>query len=202
MNFSASTAISSTTITRTRTPDSWSIGPGTALLFSRWMFEPRHNILSNVRTDIGKNVVSWLEHSRESNRPVPGPLLQELSILSVLACRWWLKNFPPFFTIRLLWFWQSKIDVSNLLFPPRNAHAQYVRGAGRKWKRRHPHGTAGVGWSYNDELPVLQYNSDISDLRVLRNLSDIYEIRCVRGNFYHFVVRGQKILFDISDYPI
>ena len=37
------------------------------------MFEPRHNILSNVRTNVRKYVVTWLKHSRESNRPVPGP---------------------------------------------------------------------------------------------------------------------------------
>ena len=46
------------------------------------MFEPRHNILSNVRADIGKYVVLWLKHSRESNRAVPGPLLAEFSISS------------------------------------------------------------------------------------------------------------------------
>ena len=30
------------------------------------MFELRHNILSNVRTNVRKYVVSWLKHSRES----------------------------------------------------------------------------------------------------------------------------------------
>ena len=44
------------------------------------MFEPRHNILPDVRTNVGKYVMSWLEHSRESNRPVPGIHLAELSI--------------------------------------------------------------------------------------------------------------------------
>ena len=34
------------------------------------MFEPRHNILPNVRVDIPKYVVSWLEHLLESNGPV------------------------------------------------------------------------------------------------------------------------------------
>ena len=48
------------------------------------MFEPRHNIVSNVRADIRKYAVSWFEHSRESNRPVPGPLLAVLSIEIVL----------------------------------------------------------------------------------------------------------------------
>ena len=43
------------------------------ITFTR-MFEPRHNILSNVRADIRTYVVSWLKHSRESNRPVPGPI--------------------------------------------------------------------------------------------------------------------------------
>ena len=42
------------------------------ITFTR-MFEPRHNILSNVRADIRKYVASWLEHPRESNRPVLGP---------------------------------------------------------------------------------------------------------------------------------
>ena len=40
-----------------------------------WMFEPHHNLLSNVRVDIRKYVVSWLKHSRGSIRPVPGPKL-------------------------------------------------------------------------------------------------------------------------------
>ena len=30
-----------------------------------------HNILSNLRADIGKYVVSWLKHSRENNRRYP-----------------------------------------------------------------------------------------------------------------------------------
>ena len=37
------------------------------------MFEPCHNILSNVRANIRNYVVSSLKHSRESNRPVAGP---------------------------------------------------------------------------------------------------------------------------------
>ena len=55
------------------------IGPGTGLLPS---FEPRHNLHSDVRTNVRKYVVTWLEHSCESNRPVPGPHLAELSILN------------------------------------------------------------------------------------------------------------------------
>ena len=47
------------------------------------MFEPRHNILSNVRTNVRKYDVTWLEHSRECNRPVVGPLLAELSIIAL-----------------------------------------------------------------------------------------------------------------------
>ena len=38
------------------------------------MFEPRHNIVSNVRADIRNYVVSWLKHSRESKSPVLGPI--------------------------------------------------------------------------------------------------------------------------------
>ena len=38
------------------------------------MFEPRHNMLSNVLADIRKYVVSWLKHLRKSNRPVLGPI--------------------------------------------------------------------------------------------------------------------------------
>ena len=45
------------------------------ITFTR-MFEPRHNIISNVR----KYIATWLEHSRESNRPLLRPLLAELSI--------------------------------------------------------------------------------------------------------------------------
>ena len=44
------------------------------------MFEPRYNILLNVRTNVRKYVVTWIEHSRESNRPALEPLLAELSI--------------------------------------------------------------------------------------------------------------------------
>ena len=46
-------------------------------VFSTRVFEPRHNILSNVRADIRKLVVSWLKHSRESDRAVPGPITTE-----------------------------------------------------------------------------------------------------------------------------
>ena len=45
------------------------------ITFTR-MFEPRHNILSNVRADIRMYVVSWLEHLRKSITPVPGPELR------------------------------------------------------------------------------------------------------------------------------
>ena len=38
------------------------------IIFTGMFFEPQHNILSNVRTNVGKYVVSWLEHSRECNR--------------------------------------------------------------------------------------------------------------------------------------
>ena len=46
------------------------------------IFELRHNKLSNVRTNIPKYVVTWLEHSGENNKPVPGPLLAEHRIFS------------------------------------------------------------------------------------------------------------------------
>ena len=44
----------------------------------------------------------------------------------------------------------------------------------------------------------------MSDLRGLRNLSDIFEIRYIRGNLleHYFVLRRLKILSDIPDYPI
>ena len=45
------------------------------------MFEPRHNILSNVRADIRKYVVSWLKHSRGSNRPVTNYIITLHNIL-------------------------------------------------------------------------------------------------------------------------
>ena len=53
------------------------------------MFEPRHNILSNVRVDIRMYVVSWLKYLRESTRPVFGPirwnpLKMDLSIIEEL----------------------------------------------------------------------------------------------------------------------
>ena len=40
------------------------------ITFTR-MFEPRHNVLSNIRTNVRKYVVTWLEHSREINRRYP-----------------------------------------------------------------------------------------------------------------------------------
>ena len=49
-------------------------GPCTGPFTFTRMFEPRHNIRSNVRADIPK-YVSWLKHSRESNRPAPGPIV-------------------------------------------------------------------------------------------------------------------------------
>ena len=51
------------------------------------MFQPRHSILSNVRAGIRKYVVSWLKHSRESDRPVPGPIY-------VRASRAGIEFFP------------------------------------------------------------------------------------------------------------
>ena len=51
------------------------------------MFEPRHNILLNVRANVRKYVVTWLEHSPESNRSAPGSLSAELSIESMFIAR-------------------------------------------------------------------------------------------------------------------
>ena len=48
-------------------------GPGTAY----YLHAHVHNILSNVRSDIRKYVVSWLKHSGESTKPVPGPILEK-----------------------------------------------------------------------------------------------------------------------------
>ena len=47
------------------------------ITFTR-LFKPRRNILSYVRANVRKYIVTWLEHPRESNRPVLGPLLAEL----------------------------------------------------------------------------------------------------------------------------
>ena len=72
-------------IARKRCPTTWNhIGPGTNT-FTR-MFEPRHNILSNNRPNVRKYVVTWLEHSRECNRAVPGPLLAELTSIYDRVC--------------------------------------------------------------------------------------------------------------------
>ena len=54
------------------------------ITFTR-MFEPRHNILSNVRTNVQMYVVSWLEHSCESNRRYPDHSLWELRIFVIFA---------------------------------------------------------------------------------------------------------------------
>ena len=55
------------------------------ITFTR-MFEPRHNILSNVRTNFRKYAVSWLEHLRESDRP--GSLVAELSTARLSLLDW------------------------------------------------------------------------------------------------------------------
>ena len=47
------------------------------------MFEPRHNILSNVRTNVGKYVVMWLKHSRESNRRYPDDSLKSFVLVLI-----------------------------------------------------------------------------------------------------------------------
>ena len=57
-------------------------------------FEPRNNILWNVRTNVGKYVVTWLEHSRESNRPLPGSLLAEFVILTCRLTEFASTAFP------------------------------------------------------------------------------------------------------------
>ena len=44
------------------------------------MFEQRHNILSNIRTNVRKYVVTWLEHYSREVMTVPGPILAELRI--------------------------------------------------------------------------------------------------------------------------
>ena len=46
---------------------------GYRLLLLRECSSHCHNVLSNVRTNVRKYVVTWLKHSRECNRPVPGP---------------------------------------------------------------------------------------------------------------------------------
>ena len=76
------------------------------------MFEPRHNILSNVRTDIRKYVVSWLKHSRESNRPLPGPHLAELSIVLFYEVRL-IQTVESKFQKRAT-FWQAAYDEGKL----------------------------------------------------------------------------------------
>ena len=53
-----------------------------SIIFTR-MFEPRHNILSNVRTNVRKYILACLEHSRESNSPVSCRSLTQLSIIII-----------------------------------------------------------------------------------------------------------------------
>ena len=63
------------------------------ITFTR-MFEPRHNILLNVRVGIRNNVVSWLKHSRESNRSIPGPTAFSTGVFfSNICCRSDWKTF-------------------------------------------------------------------------------------------------------------
>ena len=70
------------------------------ITFTR-MFEPRHNILSNVRTNVRRYVVTWLEHSRECNRPVHGPLLAELSINFVFSLQMIIMMPAPTKRVRI-----------------------------------------------------------------------------------------------------
>ena len=51
-------------------------------------------------------------------------------------------------------------------------------------------------------IKVIQQNPHISGLCGPQNLSDISEIRYIRGHFYCFVTRRLKTLSDISNYPI
>ena len=87
-------------------------------------------------------------------------------------------------------------------YPP----IQTSRTQTRTWRsawRSVPHGSTFVihllyGFGRSNirltHFSVLQKNSDISDLCGLRNLSDIYEIRYIQGNFYCLVMRGPEIL--------
>ena len=64
-------------------PTYWTLAPcgGRSLSIISWsryrpltstrMFEPRHNIFSNIRTNVRECVVTWLEHSRKNNSRYP-----------------------------------------------------------------------------------------------------------------------------------
>ena len=79
------------------------------------MFEPRHNILSNVRTNVRKYVMTWLERLRESNRPLPGPLLAELSI-SLHFLAFLIGNSSGALSQMEHLIRKEKTDLMNLLF--------------------------------------------------------------------------------------
>ena len=54
-------------------------GPGTDLLLSSRRFEPRHNLFSKVRA-FESILCRGLKFQRESNKPIPGPMLRKLTI--------------------------------------------------------------------------------------------------------------------------
>ena len=57
------------------------IDPGTGLItFALNVWATTQRTSECPHTSVRKYVVSWLEHSRESNRPLPGPPLAEFSI--------------------------------------------------------------------------------------------------------------------------
>ena len=70
--------------------------------------EPRHNILSNVHADIRKYVLWWLEHSRESNGPVPGPIAPE----NTSGLRHYADSVVEFEII--LWLTSPKIVLKSI----------------------------------------------------------------------------------------
>ena len=99
-------------------------GPGTAY-YSHADVRARHNILSNVGADIiRKYVVSWLKHSRGSNRPVTGPI----------GCSEFLRHIRGFYSHR-----SSRDHVSTSAHVPcrqsavRSPEAERNNSKPRQW---------------------------------------------------------------------
>ena len=76
------------------------------ITFTR-IFEPRHNILSNVHTNVRKYVVTRLEHSRESDRRYPAHSWRSAPAAD------WDKTFAFLSSGRCHFLKRSPFDIEN-----------------------------------------------------------------------------------------
>ena len=127
-------------------------GASTGLLLSR-EYSSHDNILSNVRTNVRKYAVTWLKHSRESNRPLPGPKIEGIFF-----------NMEKNFYIPSVWeHFFRKIIIWNVwkYFGGKNHYPKCLNIFEKK-RAQHPHWTlqtffskiSGV-WKYITEKTIV-----------------------------------------------